>query len=852
MLRMHADDLVTALRPRGRRIRAFLVTGVVAWMLVVTILGARLAWELGVGPMLDGVGRSQFLVAGFAYAACLGSTIITWRLRPTATFAVAVGAAAVIVSIAAVVTGSAIALASVAGVGVVAWLVGEAVVGGTHPPHTPYLVRAVLAFALGNGLLGLVFLLLGSVDRLDTNGLGFAMSAIAVLALIGVFRRTGVRRSMSWKLESATGWEAFVLGSTSGLVAYALLTTLLPEIASDATREHLLITRQIWETGSTSGLARWWTASQPIHAQLVSVVGWAVGGDVGVKLSHALVGLAAVAGVGSLAWLLAGRAAAVVAAAIFATIPIVQWELGHAYVDLYPALFCTSAAIAIVIWQQSGRRAMLLIGGAAAGFALVAKVVSAGAIAGLVLALALVGRARWRLRDRAEAVVAFALGGLVALPWLYWGFSRTGSVPGLDYAVNAIFDQSSDVVGLWAGFGIGRDPLSIAIIPWVATFQGERFAEIGMGLLGILPLVTLPAVLFVPRSRTVAFVTLAALIAYLGWAFSAQYLRYGLPVIALGCALLGAGVSGLGGRLAGMRGGWPRYLLFGLFAVGLVITPVLTMTNWLFRMPPRYFIGELSRDGFLAENVPGYRVMDRSTALVGAGNMLEWVGLYDLPEIFTEAVPLGLTPPPPGTPVGQILTALRARGASHFAWERNGTDLDAWRSPMLSLEFLRNHTDILYAADNTYLFEVFDEPRDRWGFASASILSPTPGQSPRDSQWTLDGDVTTSGTSTVVREGAWINHETTVRGASPYLLVANASCDGAGNRLILALQWAGDDGPMGVDWQLVVPGVDPSEQFLWATAPQNATSALAQVSVWGDGVCMVDDVTLQEGTPREG
>ena len=44
---------------------------------------------------------------------------------------------------------------------------------------------------------------------------------------------------MRWKPGPASGWEAFVLGSTSGLVAYALLTTFLPEMASDATREHL-------------------------------------------------------------------------------------------------------------------------------------------------------------------------------------------------------------------------------------------------------------------------------------------------------------------------------------------------------------------------------------------------------------------------------------------------------------------------------------------------------------------------------------------------------------------------------------------------------------------------------------
>ena len=432
------------------------------------------------------------------------------------------------------------------------WLIGEAVVGGIVPLAIPLLVRTVLAFALGNGLLGLALLLLGSLGHLDVGGLLVVMSVMAVVAVSLIVHRAGGRRSLRWKPEPASGWEAFVIGSASGLVTYALLTCFLPEIASDATREHLPLTRQIWETGSTGGLT-WWTANQPIHAQLVSAVNWAAGGDVGVKLSHALVGLAAVAAVGSLALLLAGRAAAVMGAVIFATIPIIGWQLGHAYVDLYPVLFCTGAALAIVIWQQGGRRAMLAIGGALAGFAFAAKVVSASAIASIGLALACVGRTRNRLTERAGAVLVFALGGLITLPWLYWGYQKTGSIPGLEYALDAILDRGSSVSGLFAGFGIGRDPMSIATIPWAATFQGERFAEIGMGLFGILPLMTLPALLFVPRTRTVAFVAVAALIGYLGWALSVQYLRYGLPVLALTCALLGAGLSGLGDSLARIR-----------------------------------------------------------------------------------------------------------------------------------------------------------------------------------------------------------------------------------------------------------------------------------------------------------
>ena len=833
---------------RMRPIHAVLV-GVFAWMVAIAVLGARLVWDLTAAPWLSGVELSKPAAAGIVVAVCLGSTILAWRLRPTSTLAVALGSAAVIVLTAAFVTGSMLALAVVVATAFLAWLIGEAIIGGYFPAVRPYLARAVVAFALGNGLLGLMLLLLGSMGRLDSGSLVATLSVVAAAAIVVIRRsRQGTTR---WTPVAATWWEAAILGTVSGLVAFALLTSFIPETISDAVREHLPVTREIWQTGSTSGLA-WTTARLPIHAQLVSVLAWAAGGDVGVKLSHALVGLAAVAGVGSLGWLLSGRTAALVAAAVFATIPIVQWEMGHAYVDLYPALFCTASAVAVVVWQQSGRRSMLVVAGALAGFSFATKVVSASAIAALGFAVAVVGRARWSLRERAFAVASFVLGGLAYLPWLIWSYQKTGSIPGIDYAVGALLNPASDIVGNLDEFGIGRELLSALAIPWAATFQGELFSEAGAGNLGILPLMLLPAILFAPRSRSTAFVAAAALTAYLGWAFSAQYFRYGLPLFALTCALIGAGAANLAVRLSKIGEGRSVHLLHAILLVGLAITPLLTMSNWLFRIPPSYFTGRLSREQLLAAYVSGFRVFDRSSAIVGAGNNLGWVGFRDIPRIFTEAHVVELSPPAADTPTSEVLASLRALDVSYFAWERSGSDSSAWRSPMLSLSFLRDHTDIAYAADNTYLFEVFDEPHDRWGVGAESILSPTPGQSPEDSEWTQDDGVTMSGTSMVLSDGAGLWHETVVRGGTPYLLVAKSRCGRASDPLIVALHWRSAEGPLGMEWQLVNPGENGSEQFLWAIAPEAATSALVQVSAWGDGVCMVDDVALHEGRQRSG
>ncbi len=452
----------------------------------------------------------MFATAGLVLLACTSLTLIVWRIRPGATLAAASVALGLIVVIAALITGSLVTVAIVFGIGVIAWLVGEALVGHLMPPSNPFPLRAVVCFAAGNTILGLVLLVLGSLGQLNAGALAITLVVLTLTALVVTLRRT--------KRQPGTGcvahgpvplWEALVMGVVSGMIGYAMLTALSPEWMSDPVRVHLPLARQIWQTGTTwqtgrRQVSRGRLPNSAIHAQLMSIVGWAVGGDIGVKLSHSLVGLATIVGVGSLGWLLAGRTSALLAGTVFAAIPIVQWELGHAYVDLYRGPLSVAArAIAVLLWQRTGRRPMLVLGGALASFAYVSKVVSATAVAGLVIALAVVGREGWSLGRRVRQVATFSVGALLALPWIVWVFQRTGSILGLDYALGALGPLlepgSSSGIGNLAEFGVGRSPLSILTLPWAATFQGSLFNEGGAGNIGILLLMLLPLAVFAPR-----------------------------------------------------------------------------------------------------------------------------------------------------------------------------------------------------------------------------------------------------------------------------------------------------------------------------------------------------------------
>src|SRR5829696_5715398 len=179
-----------------------------------------------------------------------------------------------------------------------------------------------------------------------------------------------------------------------------------------------------------------WTSRLPVEAHLLYAAAFGVGDMTAAKLVHTLVGLLAILGVAALAWLGAGgqvgerggapRLAAICAAAIFATMPLVLWELGTAYIDLFPVLFAVGCVLGVLLWQRDGALSWLLVAGALAGFGLAAKLTMGLVILAVVAALALVGRGAWQWRDRLVSLVAFGLGGLVFLPWIIRNYTIAG------------------------------------------------------------------------------------------------------------------------------------------------------------------------------------------------------------------------------------------------------------------------------------------------------------------------------------------------------------------------------------------------------------------------------------------
>ena len=403
--------------------------------------------------------------------------------------------------------------------------------------------------------------------------------------------------------------------------------------------------------------------------------------------------------------------------------PLVLWELGTAYVDLFPVLFAVACVLAIGCWQRDGQLSWLLVAGALAGFGLAAKLTMGLVILAVVAALALVGRGPWQWRQRLVSLVAFGLGGLVVVPWLLRSYDVTGIVPGPGLLVDhAVGTATTDL----ATFGLGRSPLDLVSIPWHLTFHGEVFHQEGAGDIGIVLLLLLPFVLLVPRTRAIAFLIVTVLVSFLGWAFTAQLTRYMVPILALAAALAGIGVVN---ALSATPFRTPRLLALivpaGVIA-GLAATPLLLLPKWTAQVPIDLITGKQTSAEFVEETVMAAAALQTATTLLPPDTRVGYFATWEGAQLYTEArliypessgltregmlVDLSLL----GTTPEAVLASLQRLDIDYFIWNRLESHPQDWHSTLLSTPFLREHTRILAGDRSGYLFELLPQGGAGW------------------------------------------------------------------------------------------------------------------------------------------
>jgi hypothetical protein len=254
----------------GRRVYVAFLAGLVIWIVLITVRGALLVVESFNFPLTGEPGQRfaapQLLgAAGLAILVCLAAALTTRWVHPTATLPVTCGACSLVLFAAAVSSGSLGPLLLVLTFFGVIWVIGYGVLRRLPSPPADPIVSLPVAGALGLGTGGLLLFLLASFGWL--NGVAVSALAVAVLALVLLLDRwrlaAGAMHLRAWRPETPTWFETIVIGVAVGALSFAMLSDFVPEYDSDASRDHLPVVREIWQSGTVGAFPPFNVAQDP-------------------------------------------------------------------------------------------------------------------------------------------------------------------------------------------------------------------------------------------------------------------------------------------------------------------------------------------------------------------------------------------------------------------------------------------------------------------------------------------------------------------------------------------------------------------------------------------------------------
>lgn len=625
--------------------------------------------------------------------------------------------------------------------------------------------------------------------------------------------RVALRRPA--KLTPARILMAGLLVATAWSV---ILGALAPEINSDTTRQrtvaalHFAQTRTLDVGDIASGVA-----AAPALGEITYAIVLALGPLPAAKLFALAIGGLCIALVALIARRLGGRRAELLAVLSFATMPLVVWLGQTAYLDLFTCL-AALAAVLFLIQQRIPTAGAAFASGLCCGWGIGVKVhfgyVFAGiTVALLLLALSTSGSQRERLRRTTLLALIFgsAVVALLAAP-----FDRsiilTGQVPGLSLATQSFVradGTSPSVLADLPRFGYGRDLFHLIILPLDLTLHSAQFEWTLTpwgpfnGLLGYLPLALIPLLALIRSERRTTALWCGAAVSGLGWFFSAQYLRYGLPIVALLCPIGAAAFVRL------CRSGTipkQRQLL-----MSLVVVPLLAGVIVQARVPEykhSFVLGQQSEASYLNHfliccgGTAVLELLDEQPDAIRALTLNEIPRIYAHTPVGTTLVSTNGQPLPDKADPLTTLAALDAGGYSHLIITRRYLSTGWEDSQLIDETFLRRYTVLVGNNSDTYLYRILP-PSERT--ASAVWTKGT--------ELLTNGDFETTDTSGGPANWIAVHEDGTVSSALIRYARGAMAASGLG-----AVETASGEG-----WQTVVP-VQAGQRYLIKTASRNAAA----------------------------
>ncbi len=484
--------------------------------------------------------------------------------------------------------------------------------------------------AAGMGIWGLCILLLGSL------GLLYRWTLLAAAGLLWMTVR--VLRPEPGPVESPELHEMpqdradriFRLccaGMTAVLAGIGLASSLAPELSFDALNVHLPYARDAAAAHRAAFAPNNWSSAMPALPLMGYITAFVFSGVTLAKLFNLTCYLAAGGVVYSFVSRLWGRSHAWAATVLFLSCPVAIYEATTALIDLPLTLYSAVAVLALLEWTISGRQPLLWLSAVAMGLALGCKYHAAFWCLPILLIIFwhLIRVKRSGARPALSQAIRYLLIMLaLASPWMLRAWWHTGNPvfplanswfqspffpPSMEAAARAMYENE----------GVGRSPGALAALPWTVTFSPGPFR----GTLGIFFLPGIVLAILRNRDRVVRYAALLVGVYFYSWAFSAQEIRYLLPLVPLLAFLAALGflgrpqpVSPAPEQAAGFRFA-ERLGMIPVLAGALMSLPpiyplwVKDWTYWhAYQSPLGYLLGRQVAQDYLRRDVPSIHVYD--------------------------------------------------------------------------------------------------------------------------------------------------------------------------------------------------------------------------------------------------
>jgi len=454
------------------------------------------------------------------------------------------------------------------------------------PPSIAELrVQAILAIALGTAVLSLAVSILSffPVNRPATYLLLLGLPiGIGWRRNVASLQSSGIALSAR-QPRAAAGWVAALDLATAFALALRLLTSLKPEIGTDALAMHLVIGERLAVEGRFDyDVTRSIWAVMPMAADWQFALAHMLGGEPAARLLNFLADAMLVLLVRNVAAAVRGEFAGAVAAAVYATTPLLFLETAALFVENFWALW--SCAALVVAWQATRRPGIRAA--AVAGF-LVGTAVAAKVMTAFLAPFFLAAGAVWCVRAKARGwgmLSLFVAAALVAgaLPYAN-AWIRTGNpvFPFMNELFRSpYFDATSSFNNALFNTRAGWRTL------YDATFHSSSFLEALPGAIGLSWLALLPAALLSSLlGRWPARIAAIGAVLFVVLVFEFQsYLRYILPVLPVFAFLIGIAVAGAGPRGVARQG--LAALVLACAVAGLYLTPTSNFIDRRIALPP--------------------------------------------------------------------------------------------------------------------------------------------------------------------------------------------------------------------------------------------------------------------------